>query len=129
MYFRYMWEMPREKWVTVLVNGLEFRFKYHLNREREKDVDCRPLRREEIIFRGEKWTLRRVDGGMIVCDKVCLDVVLTSSLQWWVDLPWLMKLPGKRFMAVKFLLGGYVFRQIEEFRESLSEHLLFFKWS
>lgn len=39
-------------------SGLEFRFKYHLNREREEGP--RPLRGEEVIFREDEWALRQI---------------------------------------------------------------------
>ena len=41
--------------------GLEFRIKYHLNRERGEG--CRPVREESMVFRKDDWSLRRTDGG------------------------------------------------------------------
>lgn len=44
-------------------------------------------------------------GVMIVCDKICLDVVLTSSLLLVVrlNLPWLMKLQERAPLTTAFL--------------------------
>ena len=33
---------------------------------------------EQMNFRKDKWALRRRDGGIIVCDKVCLGVAPAS---------------------------------------------------
>ena len=44
-------------------------------------------------------------GDVTVCDKVCLNVVLTSSLPSFDNsLPWLMKLLGRGLMTIEFLL-------------------------
>lgn len=37
-------------------------------------------RGEERILRKDEWALRRIAGSMIICDKVCLGVLSTSSL-------------------------------------------------
>ena len=46
-------------------------------------------------------------GGVLVCDKVCLGVVSTSSFPpvTRVHLPWLMKLPGRGFMTIGSFWG------------------------
>ena len=42
-------------------------------------------------------------GDMIVSDKVCLSIALTSNLSY--HLPWLKKFPEKGFRTMAFLLG------------------------
>lgn len=48
------------KWVTSW-DGLEFRLKYHLNREWEGEFRL-PVK-EQVNFRKDEWTLRRKDGS------------------------------------------------------------------
>lgn len=59
------------------LGGLELRLKYHLNREKGGEL-C-PLRGQEIIFRKMNGPLEEQMGSVLVCDKVCLGVVSTSS--------------------------------------------------
>ena len=51
-------------------------------------------------------------GGRIVCDKVCLvwGRLLVSSPVIGVNLPRVMKLPGKRLMTIEFLLKDLSFK-------------------
>ena len=50
--------------------------------------------------------LEKKMGDVIVCDKVCQGgrPLLASSPGTRVNLPWLTKLPGRRFMTVQVFL-------------------------
>lgn len=61
-------------------------------------------------------------GGIIVFYKVFWLLVSFSVIR--INLPWLMKLLVRGFMALEFLLED----QRKEFRESLSLYLLFLKY-
>lgn len=69
----YTWERPRKKW-----GDLEFRIKYHHNKEREWDL---------CLLGESKWFFGKINGSLeeqmwdgIICDTVCPDVVSTSPL-------------------------------------------------
>ena len=67
--------------------------------------------------------------GSIVCDKVCLTVVSTSSL-FSCDKsqsPLVDEAPGRGFMTTKFLSEVLSLGRSEEFRESLSLHFAVFQ--
>lgn len=71
------WEIPREKWVPH-PGGLEFRFKYHLNREKGRGYS---FKREEVIFfQKNKKALRRIDEINDSLWQICLNVVYISSI-------------------------------------------------
>lgn len=112
------------KWVTSQ-GDLEFRIKYHLNREKEERGQ--PLWGEKMTFREDEWVLR-VDGRyMTSCDKVCLGMVLTlvspkSQTSLVEETP-----GGRGLMAHEFLWKDLSSHRGREFRESLSLYLLFFK--
>lgn len=59
VYLMYAWEIPREKWGAPQC-GLKFRLNYRFHRERE--VGFMLLSREWMVFRKDKWVLRRIDG-------------------------------------------------------------------
>lgn len=65
--------------------------------------------------------------GRIVCDKVCLGVasILVSPVMR-VNLSRLMKLQGRGFRTIEFVLGNLSLGREGEFRESLSPYLRFF---
>ena len=52
-------------------------------------------------------------GGMIVCDKVYLSVVSTSTFLFCgrVNFPCLMKFPGREFTTIEFLLEDLSLRR------------------
>ena len=68
--------------------------------------------------------------GIIVCYKIFLDVVSTSSLLSCGKNPstLLMKLIERGFMITEFLLEDLSLSRWGEFRKSFSLHLLFFKY-
>ena len=82
-----------------------------------------------MVARKDKWSFEELMGSMVVGDKIGLDVVLTSGLfsVIRVNLPFLMKLPRRRFWRVELLSETLSLGRKGEFRESLSLHLLFFK--
>lgn len=57
-------------------------------------------------------------GGVRVCDTVCLGMMWTSGLSY-------DETPRKVLNDKWVPYGGFIFRQISEFRESLLVHLLF----
>lgn len=63
--------------------------------------------------------------GMAFCGKVCGCEVSFPVTR--VNPLWLMKLPGRGFMAVEFLLEDLSSGRKGEFRDSPSLHLLFLK--
>ena len=97
----YTWETLREKWSPH--RGLEFRIKYHLNRERGEA--CRSLRGECMIFRKDKLVLRRANGRaaaaakslqscLTPCDPMDCNLpgcsvhrILQASILEWVVMP------------------------------------------
>lgn len=117
----YSWEIPRKKLVSPW-GGLEFKFKYHLQRER--GGWCWPLRGEEMIFRKNKLM-----GGLMVCGKVCLSVVWTPSLlfcdksafpSWWNS--------QEGIYDNRAPLGGSDFMQLKGVQRKPLPALLFFKY-
>lgn len=69
----------------------------------------------------------RIHGRYEVCDKVCVGVVSTSSL-FCGRSPFSLvdKIPGEEFYNNWVPFEESIYRQIGEFRASLSLHLLFF---
>ena len=72
----YTFETPKERWV-IHPGVLEFRLKYYRNGKNREDVN---------LLRESKWILGKINGPLeeqmghvIVCDKIYLGVVLTSS--------------------------------------------------
>lgn len=117
----YSWAIPRKKLVSAWGN-LEFKLKYHLQRERGGWYW--PLRGEEMIFRKNKLM-----GGMMVCDKVYLNVMSTPSLLycdksafpgWWNS--------REGIYDNWAPLRGPVFMQIRGVQRKLLPALLFFKY-
>lgn len=69
--------------------------------------------------------------GDTVCDKICVGVMATSFGVFCpairVGLPWLMKLLGRGFMTVEFLLEDLPLSRYGRFRESHSEIFAIFQ--
>ena len=86
--------------------ALEFRIKSHLTwKGKGRGQGSRLPRGEEIMFMKDEWPSVEYMGGVIFCNQVCLDVVLTSHL-FSCDQSHsvLMKLRGRGFMTLEFLL-------------------------
>lgn len=101
----YTWEIPTRKWVTPQ-GGLEFRLNTILI---GKQYEGRWPRKEN------KWLLEKMNRteeeqreDIIICDKVWVWYQLLCQLPAHspvirVDLPWLMRPPGRGFMTIEFL--------------------------
>ena len=64
--------------------------------------------------REDQWAFRKVDGDVIVCDSVCLGVVLTPHLLSCdaSQSSMLDEILGRGFMTIEFFFGKICFKQI-----------------
>lgn len=93
-------------------NGDIGEFIDHLNGGREKGRKAAYGRADNV--REDQWAFRKVDGDVVVCDSVCLGVVLTPHLLSCdaSQSSMLDEILGRRFMTVEFFCGKICFRQI-----------------
>lgn len=83
-----------------------------------------------MIFRRMNGPLEEWMGQLIVCVKVYLAVMCTSSLLYCDNsyLSWLIKLLSRISMTIEFLLKDLFLSRYGEFKESPLLDLLFFKY-
>ena len=115
----YAWEIPREKCVAPQC-GLKFRLNYHFHRERE--VGFMLLSGEWMVFRKDKWILRRIDGKY----DSWWQSLSGCGIDFWTLLPdkgqssLVDETPGEGIYDSWISFGGSVFRKVRKIqRQSL----------
>ena len=101
-----------QKVMNARRNGDIGEFIDHLNGGRDEGRKAAYGRAGDV--REDQWAFRKVDGDVIVCDSVCLGVVLTPHLLSCdaSQSSMLDEILGRGFMTIEFFFGKICFRQI-----------------